>query len=212
MTRDLAEILLVFAALFLPGYIAPAADPSGGGLLLPAVVASFQALLLLHIMGGRGPGALAACGVRRPTAADLGAAIAAAAALLAVSSAMGWTISRLPEPVQRVLEPRIAPTAASTPAGFALLSLVAGYREELFYRCYLVTRLAALGLPAAAAVALAALVFGFGHLYQGPAAVALAMLQAVAFGVLLLRGRSVHGLALAHALYNFAVLAWRQGG
>ena len=185
---------------------------SATGLPLLALAASFQTLLLIYIMSLRGHGALEASGVRRPAAADLGVAIAAAAALLAVSSAMGWTISRLPQPVQRALEPRIAPAAAGTPAALALLSLVTGYREELFYRCYLVTRLAALGLPGSAAVAVAALVFGFGHLYQGPAAVALAVAQAVAFGILLRRGQSLHALALAHALYNFAVLVSRQGG
>lgn len=203
---------MVFAALFLPGHVAPAADLSGSRLPLSALVASFQALLLLYIMSLRGPGALEAGGVRRPAAADLGVAVAAAAALLLASSAMGWALSRLPEPARQAVEPRLAAVAAGTPAALALLSLVTGYREELFYRCYLITRLAALGLPGAAAVGIAAVVFGFGHLQQGPAAVALAVAQAVAFGVLLRRGQSLHGLALAHALYNFVVLAVRQSG
>lgn len=161
-------------------------------------------------MSLRGPRALAASGVRRPAAADLAIALAAAAVLLVLAWALVRILSLLPEPLRRAMEPRLPDVPRAAPAALALLSLVTGYREELFYRCYLVTRLAAVGLPAGAAVATAALVFGLGHLYQGPAAVALAVGQAVAFGDLLLRGQSVHGLALAHALYNFVVLVCRS--
>jgi hypothetical protein len=210
--RDLAEVLLVFAALFLPGYLAPPGDVFRSGLPLFAAVASFQTLLLLYLMSLRGQGALAASGVRRPEARDLAVAIGAAAALLVLAWALSWVLSRLGEAGSRALEPRLPPVAAGPPGPLALLSLVTGYREELFYRCYLITRLAHLGLPGGAAVAAAGVIFGLGHLYQGPAAVALAMVQALVFGVLLRRGASLHGLAVAHGLYNFAVLVSRQGG
>jgi hypothetical protein len=208
--RDLAEILLVFAALFLPGYLAPPGDVFGSGLNLFAAVAVFQTLLLLYLMSLRGTASLAAAGVRRFATADLAVAAAAAVALLALSSGLAWGVSLLGED-SSALQPKLPPVAAGAPAALALLSLVTGYREELFYRCYLVTRLADLGLPGTAAVAASAVVFGIGHLYQGPVAVVLALAQAVAFGALLRRGCSLHALALGHGLHNFAVLLSRQG-
>ncbi len=210
--RDAAEVLVVFAALFLPGYFSAPREAFAGGLLLFLGAALFQTLLLLYLMSLRGPGALARSGVRAPGARDLFVAVAAAAALLALSASLGWVASRLGEAGRQALPPRLPELAGAAPAVLALLSLVTGYREELFYRCYLVPRLSAMGVPAAASVAAAAAVFAAGHAYQGPLAVVLALAQGAAFGALLLRGTSLHGLALAHALYNFIVLLARPGG
>ncbi len=207
--RDAAEVLVVFAALFLPGYFSAPGDAFGRGLVLFLAVALFQTLLLLYLMSLRGPAALVRSGVRAPRAGDLLVAVAAAAALLALSASLGWVVSHLGDAARRALEPRLPVVARAAPAALALLSLATGYREELFYRCYLVTRLSAMGVPAAASVAAAAAVFAVGHAYQGPLAALLAVVQGAAFGALLLRGTSLHGLALAHALYNFAVLFGR---
>ena len=150
--RDAAEVLVVFAALFLPGYFSPADEAFGRGLVPFLVAALFQSLLLLYLMSLRGPAALARSGVRAPGTLDLFVAVAAAAALLALSAFLGWVVSGLGDAERRALEPRLPEVARAAPAVLALLSLATGYREELFYRCYLVTRLSAIGVPAAARV------------------------------------------------------------
>ena len=111
--RDLAEVLLVFAALFLPGYFMPPGDVFRGGLPLFASVAAAQTLLLLYLMFLRGPAALAASGVRRPKAADVGVAVTAGAALLALASTLSWAISALSDAARQALQPRLPPPTAS---------------------------------------------------------------------------------------------------
>jgi membrane protease YdiL (CAAX protease family) len=87
-----------------------------------------------------------------------------------------------------------------------VFGLVIGYREELFFRGYLLTRLAEIGVPAAPAVAGSTLLFAMGHLYQGPAGFVTAAALGAYFGTLFTRRRNLHRLALAHGLYNTAVL------
>jgi membrane protease YdiL (CAAX protease family) len=87
-----------------------------------------------------------------------------------------------------------------------VFGVVTGYREELFFRGYMITRLCDLGAPGAAAVAASSLLFAAGHLYQGVSGLAVALALGVYFGVFFLRRRDVHRLALAHALYNTAIL------
>jgi hypothetical protein len=203
-------VLVVFAALFLPGYFAPPGEAFGRGLEPFLAVALFQSLLLLYLMSLRGPEALALSGVRAPKAQDLLVAMAAGAGLLAASALLAWAVSQLGGAGRRAIAPRLF-VVGGGPAAIALLSLATGYREELFYRCYLVTRLAAMGVPASVAVIAAALVYAVGHAYEGPLAILLALAQGGAFGALLLRGASLHALALAHALYNFVVLFGRLG-
>jgi membrane protease YdiL (CAAX protease family) len=94
---------------------------------------------------------------------------------------------------------RLAPLAL-------LFGLVIGYREELFFRGYLLTRLAEAGVPAALAVAGSTLLFAMGHLYQGPAGFVTALALGAYFGALFTRRRNLHRLALAHGFYNAAVL------
>jgi membrane protease YdiL (CAAX protease family) len=211
MTRNAAEIVLVFAAFFLPGYFVPAGPVYGAGLAAYVVAAAGQTLLLAYIMSLRGPGALAASGVRPPALADVAAAAALAAVLLAASAALGWSLSLLRSPARDMLAPPLPPVTAG-PAALALLAATVGCREELFYRCYLVGRLRDFGVPAAAAVGAAALAYAAGHLAQGPAAALLALVQGAGFGVLLVRGQGLAPLALAHALYDFVVLVGQPRG
>jgi membrane protease YdiL (CAAX protease family) len=89
----------------------------------------------------------------------------------------------------------------------AAFSLLTGYREELFFRAYLLTRLRQSGLPAAAAVAASGLLFASGHAYQGLAGLAVALALGLYFAVAFTRLGNLHRVAWAHALYNLTVLA-----
>jgi membrane protease YdiL (CAAX protease family) len=84
--------------------------------------------------------------------------------------------------------------------------VVTGYREELFFRGYLLTRFLDMRVPAAAALPASCLLFAMGHLYQGPAGFLTALALGILFGLLFLRNRNLHPLAVAHALYNTTVL------
>ena len=93
------------------------------------------------------------------------------------------------------------PPIAYLLSGLSLLSV--GYMEELFFRAYTIRRLQQLGLKPGVAVAISALLFSMGHLYQGVQGVLFAVLAGTLLGVLYLRYERVHPLAIGHGLYNY---------
>jgi membrane protease YdiL (CAAX protease family) len=166
---------------------------------------------LLHLRGlvdGTGS-TWADFGVSRPRAADLPWALLVALGILLLLGLLGLAISSLPGGMRRffqsgfrwrLTEARLAPLAL----GFCL---VTGYREELFFRSYLLTRFAQAGLHPGLAVAASSLLFAAGHVYQGPTGFAVALLMGLYFALVFLRMRNLHRLAWAHGLYNLIVLA-----
>ena len=95
--------------------------------------------------------------------------------------------------------------AAQIPVA-VLFGLTAGYREEFFFRSYLLGRLDELGMPVPAAVAMSTAVFCLGHLYEGPLAIAVTAVLGVVLCVAWLRWRNLHVIAVAHGCYNALVL------
>ncbi len=89
-----------------------------------------------------------------------------------------------------------------------LLSLSAGFCEELVFRGYFQRQFHALTGSLAAAIALQALVFGIGHFYEGGRAVAEITLYGLLFGLLAAWRKSLRPGMLAHAWSDiFAVLS-----
>ncbi len=88
-----------------------------------------------------------------------------------------------------------------------ITSLVTGYWEELFFRAYLDRQLQRIRFSSSAAAVTVTLLFGVGHLYQG----LIPALGTVIIGAVLLsafrRTGSLHGVAIAHGLYNFSILS-----
>jgi membrane protease YdiL (CAAX protease family) len=95
--------------------------------------------------------------------------------------------------------------------GFSCIS--AGYLEESFFRFYLLSKREELGLGPSRAALVSTLLFSLCHVYEGPWGFLNAALAGTALAFVFLRYSSLHGIALAHGLYNlFAyVFAARQG-
>ncbi|HEY3217357.1 MAG TPA: type II CAAX endopeptidase family protein [Candidatus Eisenbacteria bacterium] len=94
---------------------------------------------------------------------------------------------------------RLLPRSAGELKWFYRLSITAGACEELLYRGYLIWYLGHwLGPFGGAAVA--ALVFGFGHLYQGPRGILTTALAGAALTGIYLASGSLYLGMLAHAL------------
>ena len=217
--RNLLELLLIFAAFHLPGMIWSGSAPQEDTLALAGFMVQFLTVALpqlalfaylLHLRGAAdGEGSTwADFGVTRPRPADLLWALFVALGILLLLGLLGLAIASLPGGARRffqsgfrwrLTDARLLPLAL-------LFSLATGYREELFYRAYLLTRLAQAGVPSALAVAASSLLFAAGHAYQGPTGFAVALLMGVYFALVFLRLRNLHCLAWAHALYNTAVL------
>ena len=76
------------------------------------------------------------------------------------------------------------------------------YLEESFFRFYLLSRKEEMGLGPHRAALVSTLLFSICHLYEGPWGFLNAALSGTVLAYIFLRFRSLHGIAIAHALYN----------
>jgi membrane protease YdiL (CAAX protease family) len=209
--RHILEIALLFAAFFLPGFLAQPwlADPIdlGSYIFQFVVFALPQIFLLVYILILQAKPPLAVFGIVRPRLIDLPYALLFFFGLLTLLFVLGFLAALLPGS-QRLLSRGFRwelPAPTLIPAAL-LFSLVTGYREELFFRAYLLTRFSGLGAGPLPAVAMSSLLFASGHLDQGLAGFSVSLLQGCYFSFLFLRWRNLHRLAWAHALYNALIL------
>ena len=213
MRKNIIEVVLLFLAFYLPGFIWTNPPVAGNGQALAQYMVQFltmavpQILLLLYLLQLRHdhPGDF---GLVRPRAIDLLYALGIFGGILALLFVLGAFLSLLPEAGRRLFtrgfrwqlnDLRLVPLVV-------LFGLVTGYREELFFRSYLLTRFSQLSLPPAVALAASSLLFAAGHLYQGLSGFTVAALQGLYFAVLFIRFKNIHRIAVAHALYNISVL------
>ena len=199
--------MLVLAIFYLPGLASTRPSPQTLSEQLPLffALAAAQIALLLVIITVRGAPARR-FGLRPVRARSAVVGIVAASLLGALLLGFDALARLLPASIAG----KIAPESSwAWNAPFLLIvpfAAATGYREELLFRAYLLTRLGDLGVPPVPSVFASALLFALGHLYQGPLAVAFALVQAAGFGWLFLRLRDLHALAIGHALYNLGVL------
>jgi membrane protease YdiL (CAAX protease family) len=93
-------------------------------------------------------------------------------------------------------------------AGLAVMffsCLSTGYLEESYFRYYLGEKFEEMGLPSWVFMSASTALFTLCHLYEGPWGTMNALLAALILALIYTRFRCVHGLALAHGLYNAAV-------
>lgn len=207
-------MLLLFAVFFLPGIlfqhggIRPDAFDSPAYHLAVLVTTIPQTLLIVYILWIQPGEDLSRFGFRTVDFPDLLAALVATLGMFAVLAAAGALLYLLPEvareAVGRGFRFRFGNTALLPLA--LLSSLAIAYREEAFFRAYLLTRFEQLSLNPVAGVLLAAAAFSLGHLYQGFGGALVAFVLGGYLGWIYIRRRSVHIVAVAHGLYNFAVL------
>jgi uncharacterized protein len=83
--------------------------------------------------------------------------------------------------------------------------LLAAYLEESYFRYYILTKREELNLNAASALALSVVMFSVCHIYEGPWGFMNAVISGTVLGFIFLRYSSLHGIAVAHALYNISI-------
>jgi hypothetical protein len=81
------------------------------------------------------------------------------------------------------------------------------YLEESFFRYYLLSRRKELNLSSTAALAFSVILFSICHIYAGPWAFLNAAISGTFLGLIFLRYNSIHGIGIAHALYNISAFA-----
>ena len=200
------EAALLFAVLFLPGMVAQGSQIDSFAFesvyynVQVLVVAVPQLLLVIYVSGRSSPGYEKTLGWKRPRLRDAGIAAATLCMLFVVMFGVA-AIVRGGEPAfggvvtSRIGSYWMAPLVLTT-------SVAVGYREEVFFRAYLLNRASEIGLHSALSIVLAALLFAVGHLYEGIGALAGTFGIGVVLGIVYLRFRSLHAIAWAHGIYN----------
>ncbi|MEI6873586.1 MAG: CPBP family intramembrane glutamic endopeptidase [Spirochaetota bacterium] len=218
-TRPLLEALLFFSAFWLRAYI-PGGSASGANLasasahlgILLTLLPSMALLLYLMV---RLEG-LAAFGINpRPRPREVPAALILAGlalgiglfpeALRSLTAKIGETAPRFDNPLLASIgQPELSPFLF-VPLVF-LSSMATGYAEELFFRVYLLSRLALAGFGFVAALAFSSILFGLAHGRQGLAGAVIASILGALFALRWQRKRSWHEIAIGHGIYDFVVL------
>ncbi|GHU79794.1 hypothetical protein FACS189462_5550 [Spirochaetia bacterium] len=135
---------------------------------------------------------------------DLYSALFALPALLLIGFSIALVSSRFGIPAGINIE---APSAISGWIVMALSCLSTGYLEESYFRYYLLGKLEAACHSPVTAVLAGVLLFSACHIYEGPWGVLNAFLAGTMLSLVFVRFRSIHGIALAHGLYNIFVYA-----
>jgi len=212
-SQAITEMLLFFAAFFLPGYAAQGlfAPPESATtlLMLQSVLTGVpQFLLMAWVATERDRTPPARWGLVAFEPRDALRTLFVVFLCFAAVTPFVALLVALPQDVSRTLGRGYRwglQGAAQIPVA-VLFGLTAGYREEFFFRAYLLGRLDELGLALPAAVAVSTAVFCLGHVYEGPLAVAVTAALGLVLAAAWLRRRSLHVVAIAHGLYNTLVL------
>jgi membrane protease YdiL (CAAX protease family) len=88
----------------------------------------------------------------------------------------------------------------------AVFCLTVGYREELFFRSYLLTRFGEFHVNKHIAAVTSSLIFASAHLYENLFGFISAFLLGLFFCYIFYEWKNIHIIALAHAAYNFTLL------
>ena len=180
-------------------------------MLLYAVTVGWEWLLLAIMYWGlrlRETTLRQLLGVRRAGAAEWWTDIAIGAGFWFGSSIVLATVALLlrfvhlnPEDIRRAVMP-LAPATPSELAMWIALSITAGFCEELLFRGYLQQQFSAIARHAWSGIAIAALIFGLAHGYEGISGVLLITLYGALFGVLAFVRRSLRAGMFAHAWHD----------
>jgi membrane protease YdiL (CAAX protease family) len=214
--RIVLEALLVFAAFFLPGFLAQSRLQAGDQdivltMLTSLVMSVPQILLILYLLSLQPGLRFPDFGILKLTVRDPLSGFIAYLGILAVMIGIIVCLA----PIMLFLPERARDTVLQgyrwgldnpLQLPFALVfCVVSAYREELFFRAYLLTRFEQIGVPAAPAVAATAMLFASGHLYEGWIALLVTGIQGVYLAYVFRKRRNLHTVSIAHGLYNFTV-------
>jgi uncharacterized protein len=179
------------------------AVPHHGNVAVYLAVIACEWLLVLYIwLGGRRAGAVPfrdLIGGRWGSAKAVLRDLAVAGAFWVVWTLVAIGLNLLVGPSHMKPLAFLNPQGAADIALWVMMSLTAGFCEELVYRGYVQRQVAALTGSAASAVLAQAVIFGVGHWYQGVKMVFVITVLGVLFGILAQWRKSLRPGMISHA-------------
>lgn len=142
-------------------------------------------------------------GGRWSSARDFWRDIAIALGLWGTLGVTGAILGHLLHPQGGAAVTKLLPRDAVEMIGWALISVSAGFCEEYVFRGYLQEQMRLLTGNVWIAVALQAIVFGFGHGYQGGALMAIIVVYGLLIGATAAWRKSLRPVMMAHGFTDF---------
>lgn len=213
-SRLLLEMSLLFLAFFLPGYLAqthpPTAGPASTLAMLQVIVTGLPQFMLMVYVATLSPGKdLRSWGLVALKPRDGVRILVLLLGCIAVVTPFVVLALALPPRFRQSLTLGYRwglLSAAQAPIAL-LFGLTVGYKEEFFFRSYLLGRLGQLGIPLPIAAIASTALFSLGHIYEGPLAMAMVAALGALFAAVYIRRPNLHVIAIAHGLYN-AIVLW----
>jgi len=210
--RSLIEPLILYWVLF---FRVPAGGAPGEGAVAPEfsltaetwriLLYTLPSLTLIWYLLLRVK-SLREMGITFPRKKDFIVASAAFAALTLI----GVTISQVSAQFgEAALHQSLSPRTAAGWAVLVFSCVSSAYLEESFFRFYLLSKREEMGLGPLSAALGSAMLFSICHIYEGPWGFLNSALSGLVLAFTFLRFRSLHGVAVGHALYN--ILAYILG-
>ena len=201
------EALLLYIILFFSPALA--AFSTANGDLQRILLYSLPSLALLwHIISGRR--GFSALKKEKVAKKDLVSLVLSLAGLLLIALLLSFLVEVLSREYQNSIEVNLPPTI-TLPQSFLhwivvfISCLFTGYLEESYFRYYLLGVMEEHLKSKLMRVFFSVLLFAFCHSYAGAFSIVNAVLSGTLLSLVFLRFRSLHGIAMAHALYNFSV-------
>ena len=210
------EPLLIYAVLFFPSLFQFSKNnsfilSSASSMTVYLITAIPQIIFIIWILNIKNY-SKTETGLAKIKSSAIPLALFYTAALLLFSTAFTGLYSHIFYP-DRVISSVTAAdeAAAAVRDNFTLLPLylavsaVTGYREELFFRSYLLNALKNNGryyVP----VILSSLMFSACHAYQGTTGILLSFSGGIVLSLIFLKHRNIHINALSHTFFNFFVI------
>jgi membrane protease YdiL (CAAX protease family) len=204
-------LLLLLLSISLGFFNAQSASPAAGDLGKPsggnatlylAIIASEWVLWFYIWLGGRCKGAVPVrdlIGGRWGTMKSVLLDVAVAAGFWLVWSAVAMAVGLLAGPSHAQPAAFLNPRGPVEVTLWVIMSMTAGFCEELVYRGYLQKQILALTGSATLAVMVQAIIFGAGHWYQGSKKVVIIAILGALFGLLAHWRKSLRPGMLSHA-------------
>ncbi|MDR0601166.1 MAG: CPBP family intramembrane metalloprotease [Treponema sp.] len=203
------EPLILYFVLFLSGSVFPASFPEFASFTLSAELTriflyNIPSLALIWYLLLRSK-SLREWGVPPPGRRDIPPLAAAFPGMVLT----GFTVSVVSSFFPGIPESIRIESPEGIPEWLVMIfsCLSTGYLEESFFRFYLHRRLEDYGVGQGRIVLVSVLLFSICHIYEGPWGCLNAVLAGFLLSFVFIRFRSLHGIALAHGLYNIFVYA-----
>ncbi len=213
------EPFLLFFAFFFPGYLAQGADIDQALFndtlfnVSFIITCSSQALLLYYLVTKKTERDLGSYGfkpldpgtVLKSILVTAGIFVCMVPFILIAHFGNPGAAAALENPVQwRITGFQILPL-------ILLTCITTGYREEIFFRSYLICTTEHYGFPTVITVLISSGLFSLGHVYQGLLGFLGTFTIGVFLSIIFIRKRNLHMVALGHGFYNFITLALSVG-